>query len=38
MDAESKNLLLGLAGKKSEGWQQQPQIDDINRALTAQLL
>ena len=37
MDAESRKSLLQLAGKTPEGWQQQPLIDGINRALTAQI-
>lgn len=37
MDAESRKLLLQLAGKTPEGWQQQPLIDGINQALTAQI-
>ena len=29
--------MLQLAGKTPEGWQQQPLIDGINQALTAQI-
>ncbi|HHK5970774.1 TPA: glycoside hydrolase [Serratia marcescens] len=37
MDAESRKSLLQLASKTPEGWQQQPLIDGINQALTAQI-
>ncbi|MFM9745972.1 hypothetical protein ACKI2C_51320, partial [Streptomyces brasiliscabiei] len=37
MDTESRKSLLQLAGKMPEGWQQQPLIDGINQALTAQI-